>query len=37
LALSDNTVKNHVANIFSKLNVTARTQIAVYVIRNGIA
>lgn len=37
LAVSDNTVKNHVANIFSKLHLTARTQIAVYVIRNGIA
>jgi DNA-binding NarL/FixJ family response regulator len=37
LSLSDNTVKNPIANIFSKLNLTARTQIAVYVIRNGIA
>ncbi len=36
LLVSDKTVKNHVANIFAKLNVSARTQIAVYVIRNGI-
>ncbi len=36
LLLSDKTVKNHIANIFSKLDVCARTQIAVYAIRNGI-
>ncbi len=37
LLVSDKTVKNHIANIFSKLDVSARTQIAVYAIRNGIA
>ncbi len=36
LLVSDKTVKNHIANIFSKLDVSARTQIAVYAIRNGI-
>lgn len=36
LGLSDKTVKNHVANVFSKLNVCARTQIVAYAIRNGI-
>lgn len=36
LLLSDKTVKNHIANIFAKLDVSARTQIAVYAIRNGI-
>ena len=36
LALSDKTVKNHVANIFSKLQLTARTQVAIYAIRSGI-
>lgn len=37
LYLSEKTVKNHVSRIFSKLGVTARTQAAVYAIRNGIA
>lgn len=37
LLVSDKTVKNHIANIFTKLDVSARTQIAVYAIRNGIA
>jgi two-component system NarL family response regulator len=37
LLVSDKTVKNHIANIFSKLEISARTQIAVYVVRNGIA
>lgn len=36
LMLSDKTVKNHIANIFAKLDLTARTQIAVYAIRNGL-
>jgi DNA-binding NarL/FixJ family response regulator len=36
LQLSDKTVKNHVANIFSKLGVTARTQIAIHAIRTGL-
>ncbi|GAC1405361.1 MAG: hypothetical protein NVSMB64_10100 [Candidatus Velthaea sp.] len=37
LHLSEKTVKNHVSRIFSKLNITARTQAAVHAIRNGIA
>lgn len=37
LYVSDKTVKNHISNIFSKLQVTARTQVAIYAIRNGIA
>lgn len=36
LQLSEKTVKNHVSRIFSKLNITARTQAAVHAIRNGI-
>lgn len=36
LLLSDKTVKNHVANIFVKLGVNARTQVAIYALRNGI-
>jgi DNA-binding NarL/FixJ family response regulator len=34
LALSDKTVKNHVSNIFSKLHMTARTQVAIYMLQN---
>lgn len=37
LGLSDKTVKNHISHIFAKLNVTARTQVVVYAIRNGLA
>ena len=37
LGLSDKTVKNHISNIFAKLNATARTQVVVYAIRNGLA
>lgn len=37
LGLSDKTVKNHISHIFSKLNVTARTQVVAYAIRNGLA
>ncbi len=37
LMLADKTVKNHVSNIFSKLNCTARTQVAIYAIRQGLA
>jgi DNA-binding NarL/FixJ family response regulator len=37
LVLAEKTVKNHVTRIFSKINVTARTQAAVYAIRNGMA
>lgn len=36
LHLSEKTVKNHVSRIFSKLNITARTQAAVHAIRAGI-
>jgi DNA-binding NarL/FixJ family response regulator len=36
LHLSEKTVKNHISRIFSKLNITARTQAAVHAIRTGI-
>ena len=36
LHLSEKTVKNHVSRIFSKLNISARTQAAVHAIRVGI-
>lgn len=35
LFLSEKTVKNHVSNIFSKLNVETRTQVAIHALRNG--
>lgn len=35
LSLSERTVKNHVSNIFSKLNIAARTQIVIYALRQG--
>jgi DNA-binding NarL/FixJ family response regulator len=35
LEVTEKTVKNHAGRIFSKLNVTARTQAAVYAIRAG--
>ncbi len=34
LAISEKTVKNHVSNIFKKIDVSDRTQAAVYAIRN---
>jgi two-component system, NarL family, response regulator DegU len=37
LLLSEKTIKNHVSRIFDKLQITARTQAAVYAIRTGIA
>lgn len=37
LYLSPRTVKNHVSRIFSKLEVTARTQAVIHAIRSGIA
>jgi DNA-binding NarL/FixJ family response regulator len=37
LALSEKTVKNHISRIFSKLNITARTQAAVYAMKTGLA
>lgn len=36
LNISERTVKNHVSNIFKKLEVTDRTQAAVFAIRNGL-
>jgi len=33
LSLSDKTVKNHISHILAKMNLTARTQVAVYAIR----
>jgi len=36
LQISEKTVKNHVSRIFSKLNISARTQAAVHAIRTGI-
>jgi DNA-binding NarL/FixJ family response regulator len=37
LQLSEKTIKNYVSRIFSKLDVTARTQAAVYAIKAGFA
>jgi two-component system, NarL family, response regulator len=37
LILAEKTVKNHITRIFSKIQVTARTQAAIYAIRNGMA
>jgi len=37
LKLSEKTIKNHISRIFSKLNVQARTQAAVYAIKTGMA
>ena len=36
LAISEKTVKNHVSNIFKKINVSDRTQAAVYAIRKNL-
>ena len=36
LGISERTVKNHVSNIFKKLEVTDRTQAAVFSIRNNL-
>ena len=36
LDISERTVKNHISNIFKKLNVNDRTQAAVFAIRNKI-
>lgn len=35
LSISEKTVKNHVSNIFRKINVSDRTQAAVYAIKSG--
>lgn len=36
LNITERTVKNHIANLFKKINVYDRTQAAVYAIKNGI-
>ena len=36
LSVSPKTVKNHVSNIFAKLNLTSRTQAAVHALRIGL-
>lgn len=36
LSISERTVKNHVSNIFKKIEVTDRTQAAVFAIRNNL-
>jgi DNA-binding NarL/FixJ family response regulator len=36
LFISENTVKNHVSNIFKKLEVNDRTQAAIYAYKNNI-
>ncbi len=36
LVISEKTVKNHIANIFSKLNVNDRTQAVLYALRKGL-
>ena len=37
LHVSNNTVKTHMRNIYSKLGVNGRTQAAIWAMRNGIA
>ena len=36
LSISEKTVKNHVSNIFRKINVSDRTQAAVYAIKHNL-
>jgi len=36
LFISEKTVKNHVSNIFKKLNVSDRTQAAIYAYKHNI-
>lgn len=36
LVISDKTVKTHISNVLSKLNLQDRTQLAIYAIRNGL-
>lgn len=36
LNISEKTVKNHISNIFKKINVSDRTQAAIYAIKNNI-
>ncbi|HTU70754.1 MAG TPA: response regulator transcription factor [Candidatus Baltobacteraceae bacterium] len=37
LRLSDKTVKNHLSHILAKMNLSARTQVAVHALRTGLA
>ena len=37
LTISEATVRNHLSSIFAKLNVSSRTELAVYAHRNGLA
>ena len=36
LSISERTVKNHVSNIFKKINASDRTQAAVFAIKNNL-
>ena len=36
MVISEKTVKNHIANIFSKLQVNDRTQAVLYALRKGL-
>ena len=36
MEISERTVKNHISSIFKKLDVTDRTQAAVFAIRNNL-
>ena len=36
LSISERTVKNHISNIFKKINVSDRTQAAVFAIKNNV-
>ena len=36
LVISEKTAKNHIANIFSKLQVNDRTQAVLYALRKGL-
>jgi DNA-binding NarL/FixJ family response regulator len=37
LIISDKTVKTHISNILSKLNLQDRTQLAIFAIKHGLA
>ncbi|HZY99978.1 MAG TPA: response regulator transcription factor [Candidatus Baltobacteraceae bacterium] len=37
LILAEKTIKNHVSHIFAKIHCTARSQVAVYAVRSGLA
>ena len=36
LSISEKTVRNHVSNMYEKLNVYDRTQAALYAVRKGL-